>query len=213
MKTIALLIASLISSEALSAQFYTIKPLERETFRIITRSNKSSSQDSLEATRIPARVAPKQQETTGNISLSPGFSLPLTSPIVVNSSFGYRSDPLTGKRRFHSGIDIRTNESTVFSMLGGKVKKTGYERKGLGNFVTLKHGDFEVTYGHLSSVFVSEKDKVDPGTPLGISGSTGRSTGDHLHLSLKLRGKKVNPLPFLLYIQKKATEKDIGKTT
>jgi putative cell wall endopeptidase family protein len=179
----------------LKAQFYTIKPVVRPTFTIIKKetipsiSEDKESKDSLAVSELPEK---------NNLS---GFSLPLSTPIVINSHYGYRTDPITGKQRFHHGIDIKSNASEVLSMLGGKVKKTGYEKKGLGNYVTMSYGDFELTYGHLSSIFVSPKDVVTPGTLLGISGSTGRSTGDHLHLSLKYKGDRTNPLPFVLFIK------------
>lgn len=198
MKTTVFLTLLLVSIIRLSAQFYTIKPAARETFRItsnVTRDSISKQADTIRQSPLPKQI------TSGETI--EGFSLPLASPIVINSSFGYRTDPFTRKRRFHNGLDLQSDSTPVLSMFGGKVKKTGYDRKGLGKFVVLTHGDFEVTYGHLSSVFVSEKDLVKAGMPLGISGSTGRSTGDHLHLSLKISGKKANPLPLLLYIQRR----------
>lgn len=186
------------------AQFHTIKPLPRETFKIVMNAPQKAneSQTTLDSTRVTQAqgnsIAPQEYP------LLKGFSPPLDSPIVVNSKYGYRTDPFTGKKRFHHGVDLKSRSSTVLSVLGGKVKKTGYDRKGLGNYVTMKYGPFELTYGHLSTILVSDKDNVNPGTPLGISGSTGRSTGDHLHLSLKMNGKLVDPLPFLLFIQKRS---------
>lgn len=197
---------SLYTSETL-AQFYTIKPIERTSFRIISKVDS-------------AHIVPSEKSRTKDNSSELdersnllGFSSPLDSPIIITSPYGYRKDPLTGKKRFHHGIDLRSNSNTVLSMLGGKVKKTGYEKKGLGNYITMKYGDFELTYGHLSTILVSEKDVVPPGYPLGVSGSTGRSTGDHLHLSLKHKGRKTNPLPFLLFIQNRSNEQHSNGTT
>lgn len=193
-----------LSAIPAKAQFHTIKPLPRETFRIV--KNTPQKPKGVHASSDSIQASSEQGDSIEHHGQSPlvGFSLPLDSPIVINSKYGYRTDPFTGKQRFHNGVDLRSRASTVLSVLGGKVKKTGYERKGLGNYVTMKYGDFELTYGHLSSIFVSAKDIVKPGTPLGVSGSTGRSTGDHLHLSLKMNGKRVDPLPFLLFIQKRA---------
>lgn len=203
MRYLVLILLALYAIQA-KAQFHTIKPLPRETFRIV--NNPPQKPKEVQSSIDSIQVTSAQGDSLGRQGQNPleGFSLPLDSPIVINSRYGYRTDPFTGKQRFHNGVDLRSRASTVLSVLGGKVKKTGYERKGLGNYVTMKYGDFELTYGHLSSIFVSQKDVVKPGTPLGISGSTGRSTGDHLHLSLKVNGKRVDPLPFLLFIQKRA---------
>lgn len=200
-----LLFLSISNSSPLTAQFYTLKPTPRESFHLISKSPKEEKERE------------SSKNITNNNSENPnsliGFSLPIDLPIVVNSKYGYRTDPITRKKAFHHGIDLKTNSSTILSMLGGRVKKTGYDRKGLGNYITMLYGDFEVTYGHLSSIFVSPKDIVRPGAPLGLSGSTGRSTGEHLHLSLKLKGKRVDPLPFLLFIQKRVSQKqDISIT-
>lgn len=194
------LFLSLYTSELL-AQFYTIKPIERTAFKIISKI------DSVHSLTPETDRKDENESKLDEESHLLGFSSPLDTPIIITSPYGYRKDPFTGKMRFHHGLDLKSNSSTVLSMLGGKVKKTGYEKKGLGNYITMKYGDFELTYGHLSTILVSEKDFVPPGHPLGVSGSTGRSTGDHLHLSLKHKGKKTNPLPFLLFIQNRVNLK------
>lgn len=199
---ILLLILACLFHQGLKAQFYTIRPIERPTFRIL--KNRTSATDSVltDSSTYKATTSPIVPASSEGSLI--GFSLPLDRPLVVNSKYGYHIDPFTKKQKFHYGIDLKSQSNLVLSMLGGKVKKTGFERKGLGNYVTLVYGDFEVTYGHLSSILVSVKDIVHPGTPIGVSGSTGRSTGDHLHLSLKRKGKKVDPLPFLLFVQKRS---------
>lgn len=177
------------------AQFNTLRPAERISFRIVTHSPAESTAES-EYT--------EQQGKEESPWLLPSFSSPIDT-LFITSKYGYRIDPFTKKRKFHAGIDLYANESAVMSMLQGEVLKVGYEKRGLGKYIVLQHGDFEVTYGHLSSILVRKKEHVAAGKPVGISGNTGRSTGEHLHLGLKYKGKRVDPLPFLLFIQKRAS--------
>lgn len=71
---------------------------------------------------------------------------------------------------------------------------------GLGNYVEVRHGDFTSIYGHLYSVLVNAKQAVEAGQPIGISGSTGRSTGEHLHFQMEYKDKTIDPKPILDYI-------------
>lgn len=122
-------------------------------------------------------------------------SMPLTRPII-NSGFGNRIDPLTGKEKHHYGIDFKGVADSVMVVMPGQVKKVAYSR-GLGNYIEVEHGDFKTTYGHLSFVMVREKTKIAAGTVIGITGSTGRSTGEHLHFAIKHKGRIIDPAPFL----------------
>ena len=125
----------------------------------------------------------------------PMFSPPLKS-LEVSSPYGYRKDPFTGKRKFHAGTDYRTAAENVYAMMPGRIRKIGYDRK-LGNFITLDHGDIQVTYAHLHTVVGRKDDSVVAGQSIGISGSTGRSTGEHLHVSIKHKKKPVDPDPLI----------------
>lgn len=122
-------------------------------------------------------------------------SMPLLAPII-NSGFGNRIDPLTGKIKFHYGLDFRGSSDSIMAILPGTIKKVAYSRS-LGNYVEVEHGEFKTTYGHLSQILVREKMKIAAGAVLGITGSTGRSTGEHLHFAIKHRGKVIDPVPFL----------------
>lgn len=139
-------------------------------------------------------------------------SMPLSQPII-NSKFGNRIDPLTGEESFHQGIDFKGSADSVMVIMPGEVKKVAHSR-GLGNYIEVEHGEFKTTYGHLSFVMVREKTKLKAGDVIGITGSTGRSTGDHLHFGLKHRGRIINPTPFLDLIYKtlelEAKKKTIG---
>lgn len=128
-------------------------------------------------------------------------SLPLDRELCLTSSYGYRKDPFTGKNRFHHGLDLRCACEQVLAMFQGEVKKVGYN-KGLGNYVVLSHKVFEVTYAHLEYATVGQGDTVVPGTIVGISGSTGRSTGPHLHIELRYQGKRCDPLPLLAFVER-----------
>lgn len=86
-------------------------------------------------------------------------------------------------------------------MLPAIVKKVHRGEKGYGNYVILNHGQLECLYAHLEEITVREKEVINAGTIVGISGNTGKSTGHHLHVRLKNNGKSVDPLPFILFIK------------
>ena len=134
-------------------------------------------------------------------------SIPLEN-FSMTSNYGYRSDPFSGERKFHRGIDLKANRSTVLSMLHGKVAATGNDLL-FGNFVKVRHGNFEAVYGHLSQTWVSKGDNVLPGSELGISGSTGKATGDHLHLTIKKGKEYINPTLFIQVISKLSTKDEL----
>ena len=105
--------------------------------------------------------------------------------ITVTSSYGYRQDPFTKCRKFHDGIDLRFGNGLVYSMLPGKVAAVHYGNTGYGNYVILEHGTLRCLYGHLSEIYAKEGTEVQAGTIVGFVGSTGRSTGPHLHIQLQ----------------------------
>lgn len=124
------------------------------------------------------------------------FCPPLTH-IKLNSSFGYRIHPLTGKPRFHEGIDLAARHDTVFALMDGVVAGTAYE-PGLGLRVVLDHtGGTKSSYGHLSQWWVCRGDSVKAGDPIGLTGATGQVTGEHLHFAIKYHNRFLNPLAFL----------------
>ncbi|MBB6326958.1 murein DD-endopeptidase MepM/ murein hydrolase activator NlpD [Algoriphagus iocasae] len=134
-------------------------------------------------------------------------SLPLDS-FSVTSRYGHRIDPITKDRSFHRGIDLKTNRSKVYSMLHGRVESVGTDPL-LGNFIKVQHGKYEAVYGHLSYVSVSKGESVLPGSVLGISGSTGRSTGDHLHLTIKKGQKYISPTLFIQMISRISSKEEL----
>ena len=120
--------------------------------------------------------------------------------ITVTSPYGLRIDPFSKKRSRHNGIDLRAKGEEAYAMLSGVVVKVGYDRRS-GNFVTLRHGGYTVSYCHLSRVLAAKGTVVHPRDAVGITGSTGRSTGEHLHITCKLNGKSVDPAVIFDYIR------------
>lgn len=114
----------------------------------------------------------------------------------LNSAFGYRNHPLTGTRKLHEGIDLHARRDTVYAVMDGLVTYAGYE-DGLGIHIRLQHGVLSSVYGHLSRVFTGPRDSVRAGEPIGITGATGRVTGEHLHLSIRYGDRYIDPLQFL----------------
>jgi len=127
--------------------------------------------------------------------------LPQVMPAHVayqSSSFGYRSDPFTGGAAFHAGIDFPgPMGSPIYAAAPGRVSFVG-RRAGYGNLVEISHGNGLTTrYAHLSRFTTQVGAKVDGGTQIAAMGSTGRSTGSHLHFEVRVNGRAVNPRPFL----------------
>ena len=120
--------------------------------------------------------------------------------IKVTSPYGYRKDPFTGKSKFHGGLDLRARGDKVMAMMEGVVVKVGQDKTS-GKYVTLRHGRYTVSYCHLSKILIVKGAIVHPRDVVGITGSTGRSTGEHLHITCKLNGRSISPSLILDYIQ------------
>jgi murein DD-endopeptidase MepM/ murein hydrolase activator NlpD len=131
------------------------------------------------------------------IDLAP-IHKPMDALTRMSSTFGNRKDPFTGGRAFHAGIDFPAPKGTTVLSAGyGKVSFVG-EKSGYGNLVEITHSTGLVTrYGHLSAFLVKEGQIVDTGTPIARVGSTGRSTGPHLHFEVRLGDSAVDPSKYL----------------
>ena len=149
---------------------------------------------------VPDKVALSSADTKKKEQVARYLSVcyPLSS-VKINSPYGYRKDPFTGKRKFHNGIDLHARSAKVFAMMQGRVLKVGQDKVS-GKYVTLQHGSFIVSYCHLSQISVSQGQAVLPGDVVGITGNTGRCTGEHLHISIRHNGEHINPRIFLDYI-------------
>ena len=118
---------------------------------------------------------------------------------VVTSEFGNRIDPITGQRRGHTGMDLAVPTGTpIRAALSGTVTVSSYDQGGYGYYVMIDHGNGLTTlYGHCSQLMVSVGRAVEAGTVVAMSGSTGRSTGPHLHFEVRVNGSRVNPRSYL----------------
>ena len=119
-----------------------------------------------------------------------GFVMPTTNTSVTDK-FGYRPR----RKRVHNGIDVKVNRGdTIYAAFDGKVRITSYQRKGYGYYVVIRHHNgIETLYAHLSKRLVEVNENVKAGTPIGIGGNTGRSSGPHLHFETLLLGKCLDP--------------------
>lgn len=126
-------------------------------------------------------------------------SFPLKS-IRINSFFGTRADPFTGRAKHHGGLDLAARYEETLAMFDGYVKAIGYD-KGSGKYIVMQCGDYTISYCHLSEIWVEKNMKIYAGDPVGVSGTTGRSTGPHLHITSRLRGQLQDPYDLLVYIR------------
>jgi len=118
------------------------------------------------------------------------FAMP-TRSTRVTSPYGYRAR----FKRMHKGVDIgiKSND-TIYAAFDGKVRLTNYEARGYGNYVIIRHTNgLETVYGHLNKFLVKPNQVVHAGDPIALGGSTGRSTGPHLHFETRYMGYAINP--------------------
>ena len=115
------------------------------------------------------------------------------------SGYGVRSDPFKGRAAMHAGIDLAGPVGTpIYATADGIVSESGYHNGGYGNLVKLDHGrGIETRYGHMSAILVRAGQRVTRGQMIGRMGSTGRSTGSHLHYEVRIDARAVNPIPFM----------------
>jgi len=151
--------------------------------------------DFLQSVRLPS---------TGNTAMLSMLSN--TTPSIwpvrgrLSSSFGTRRDPFHGRGAFHGGVDIDANSGTpIVATADGIVLEAGWSGGGHGNRVVLMHGanGIKTLYGHMTEVLATAGQVVRRGEVIGRTGSTGRSTGSHLHYEVRYRGTLVNPYKFM----------------
>lgn len=130
-----------------------------------------------------------RQEINGDL-----FHKPIHHRYWLSSYYGWRSSPFSGKRSYHSGVDMACPLGTpVYAALAGKVTSVGFNSV-YGNYVIVTHhSGYKTLYGHMTVSLVTKGKYVDTGTKIGTVGSTGMSTGPHLHFTVYKNGKTVNP--------------------
>ena len=118
---------------------------------------------------------------------------------IVTSEFGYRKDPFTGQTKGHSGMDLAVPTGTsIRAALPGKVTVSTYNQGGYGYYVMIDHGGgLSTLYGHCSKLLAKVGQTVEAGDVIALSGSTGRSTGPHLHFEVRINGERTNPRSYL----------------
>ena len=124
---------------------------------------------------------------------------PINVAVNFTSGFGVRSDPFRGRAAMHGGVDLAGPVGTpVYATADGIVAKSEWNSGGYGNLVEINHGQgIETRYGHLSRLIARAGQRVRRGDLIGLMGSTGRSTGSHLHYEVRIDGRAVNPIPFM----------------
>lgn len=140
----------------------------------------------------------KKQEKS-KVFVGGKYQFPCPGYSRVSSEFGMRFHPILKENRGHKGIDLAAPSGTkVFAANGGTVIKAGYNSGGYGNYIVIDHGGGQATlYGHLSRILISDNQKVGRGDLIGLVGSTGLSTGPHLHFEVLLNGTPVNPRGYI----------------
>ncbi len=134
----------------------------------------------------------------GSAGSSGGWAYPLPKRVKITSAYGYRYHPTTGKYSFHTGVDLAASKGTpIYAMRDGTVT-TASKTNVWGNYVVINHGDgYSSLYAHMTRYTVSYGQEVKKGQVIGYVGSTGWSTGAHLHLTIYYNGATVNPAKFL----------------
>lgn len=176
----------------------------------ITEKNKitvSSINDTKNTVETLETAIPSKEETLTDLVnlLEDRNETELSTPSIIptygrfSSRFGYRSDPMNGSVAFHTGLDIaNTYGSPLYATADGIVTMACYKTNGYGNQILINHGNgYETFYGHNSKLVVEVGDYVKKGQLIGYIGSTGRSTGPHVHYEVRVYGEKVNPVNYI----------------
>ena len=201
-KSILVILTSAFVPIVSFAQFNTIGDVARRP-SIISIKNpseqtvapKDSVQNDTAFAEIPDRMEGKEERLRTYLSVS----FPLKK-IQINSKFGMRMHPIYHKYIMHNGIDLHARNEDVLSILPGTVLRVGYDNRS-GKYVTVKTANYTVSYCHLSEQYVKTNDYLHAGEPLGLTGNTGASTGEHLHLTTKKDGKAFDPTILLEYVR------------
>ena len=141
----------------------------------------------------------------GEVLATYNVSIPSQMPLegaLLTSDYGMRTHPVLGGRRNHKGVDLAAPTGTpVYATADGVVERADWFSS-YGLFIRIEHGaELETRYAHLSRLAVSAGDRVSKGDLIGYVGSTGRSTGPHLHYEVRIADKAVNPMPYMVETQ------------
>ena len=116
----------------------------------------------------------------------------------LSSHFGWRADPFSGRRSLHQGVDIASPMGSPIKAMGTGVVTYAGPKRGYGRLVEINHGNgYATRYAHVSKVLVKVGDRVEKGSPVALVGTSGRSTGPHLHFEVRKHGRSINPAAYL----------------
>ena len=201
-KTILVILTSAFVPIVSFAQFNTIGDVSSRP-SVISIKNPSEQtiapKDSVQNDTASAEITDRMEGEEERLRTYLSVSFPLKK-ILINSKFGMRKHPVYHKYMMHNGLDLHARHEEVLSMLPGKVLRVGYDSRS-GKYVTVQTANYTVSYCHLSEQYVKPNDYLHAGEPLGLTGSTGASTGEHLHLTTKKDGKAFDPTILLNYIR------------
>lgn len=190
-KTLILILTMMFTKTPSHAQFNTIGYVKKHSI-----SKKKSPQ---ETTHVATVDSVMKADSSRDVLPYLRASFPLKS-IQINSRFGMRNHPVKHKTIMHNGVDLAAHYEKVFSMFPGEVTGVGHDNRS-GKYVTVRTVGYTISYCHLSSSWVSKGMFVNAGEVLGVSGSSGMSTGPHLHLTTKKDGKVFDPVILLKYVR------------
>ena len=152
------------------------------------------------ATYVPPTTKPSGKDTAPSTQApsSAGWVSPVKS-YTLTSAFGMRVHPISGRWKMHNGVDMAAPQGTpIYAAKSGKVTKTAFQAGGAGYYVSINHGDgFTSVYMHMTHYIVSPGTYVNAGQVIGYVGSTGGSTGPHLHFGISYNGSYVNPMNYV----------------
>ena len=191
-----LILTFIFSTPFAHAQFNTIGYVKKHHI-----PKMKSPQEATYIAPVDSVVKSDSLSKTSSQSIFPYLkaSLPLKS-IRINSKYGMRKHPVMHKTIMHNGVDLAAHYEKVFSMLPGEVIGVGQDYRS-GKYVMVRTGDYTISYCHLSSFWVAKGMFVNAGDVLGLSGSSGMSTGPHLHLTTKKDGKVFDPVILLEHVK------------
>lgn len=166
--------------------------LIREMHEQVDQTNHAAKIQSLDFTTLIEKLEQKRNLLASTPSIRPVDGW-------ITSKFGYRKSPFTGRKEFHSGLDIANKSGTkLIATANGRVSYAA-KKMYIGNLIIIDHGFGRVTkYGHLKKIFVKRGQKIKRGDVIGLLGNSGRSTGPHVHYEVRINGTPVNPLKYIL---------------
>lgn len=182
---------SVTSTDALEILKYVVKEKSTidKTVADVNGDNKVNTADALEVLRI---VTSKSEKWVWPVPYASSY---------VSSNFGYRNDPFTGARKYHSGTDITMGDAygkNIVAVKSGRVDFAGSDSTGYGNYIIIVHDDeYTSLYGHCSKLLVTKDQYVQAGQVIALIGQTGSATGPHVHVEITHYGERVNPLDYI----------------